>query len=101
MQDPVRTPRWLPFSSAMTSRARKAWAFLSAMEAGECSCVKRATVVTKVLRSMSMLSRLVTRTAATSPARHKFTVVPVDNQSLVTNMPVLGEAFHSHPDPSR
>ena len=70
------TPRWLPFSSAMTSSARKACACFRAMEEGACSCVKRATVVTKVLRSMSMLSRLVTRTAATSPARHRLTVVP-------------------------
>lgn len=62
----------------MTRSARKAWAFFKAMEAGACSCVKRATVVTKVLRSMSMLSRLVTLTAATRPARHRLTVVPAD-----------------------
>jgi hypothetical protein len=77
------TPRWLPFSSAMTRRARKACAFFSAMDAGACSCVNLATVVTKVLRSMSMLSRLVTLTAATSPARHRFTVVPAQSKLRV------------------
>lgn len=38
--------------------------------------VKRATLVTKVLRSMSMPSSEVMRTAATKPARHWFTTTP-------------------------
>jgi len=60
----------------MTSMARKACAFLGAMAPGECSSVKRATLVTNVLRSIAMPSRLVMRTAATRPARHRFTAAP-------------------------
>ncbi len=40
------------------------------MAAGECSMVKRASEDTKVLRSMTMLSRHVSRTAWAMPFRH-------------------------------
>ena len=67
---------WLPFSSATTNRARKAWAFFSCMAAGECNMVKRHTLVTKVLRSMPMPSRDVTLMAATNPPKHRSTICP-------------------------
>ncbi len=45
------------------------------MDWGECSIVKRHTLVTKVLRSMPMPSREVMRMAATSPAAEQVTFV--------------------------
>ena len=69
---------WLPFSSATTSSALKACAFLSCMAAGECSMVKRQTLVTKVLRSIPMPSNDVTLMAATKPAKHKSTTCPAN-----------------------
>ncbi len=53
------------------------------MDCGECSIVKRHTLVTKVLRSMPMPSREVMRMAATNPARHRFTTGPAVMQFKV------------------
>lgn len=74
------TCRWLPLSSAMNSMERKALALLCCMAAGACSMVNRARLVTYVLRSMPMSSRLVSRIADTNPARHSPTTCPPRQQ---------------------
>ena len=63
------------------------------MDCGECSIVKRHTLVTKVLRSMPMPSREVMRIAATNPARHRFTTGPAAKQVTLVRVVLTFSLF--------